>query len=235
MIIEKEICEDFGDVTLKIKKENGKLDGKITFQTHGSLCIDINKFDRTVSNAVNEAYKEHFMGERFGANVANKKEKTIVKRLMREFPDSIEKITTDGYWQNVQKEKEGEIVKKAIRKFGYYGGYRYEIKLLKGKIKIGHMLLTVPGENYNNKFMKIDHSLIFPEYQGQGFGKELYRFFCDVYNNDPLMKDRIISREFDSSIALYLAKWCIEQGLLPEESWDSRYITYTDKVPQEIR
>ena len=104
-------------------------------------------------------------------------------------------------------------------------GTAYHIHLFDGMREVGKAVL-ITGFLRPEGIVSVHQVLIHEEYRGKGFGKKLYKAIADVYHGQSELKGKPVQRSFYSKIALYLAKWAISSGLMPEDSWDERYIKY---------
>lgn len=108
-------------------------------------------------------------------------------------------------------------------------GNKYQIFIYYQEKKIGKAYLELCN---NPSILEISYVEIHLNYQEKGFGKELYRIIAEVYRW--FFTGKKMKWDFHHINAYFLARRAVETGLFPKESWDKRYIDYSDEVRSQL-
>lgn len=107
----------------------------------------------------------------------------------------------------------------------------YSISLwLRGK-RIGKADLTLNNSDPSD-VVTLSFVGLLQDYQGKGYGKDLYRAISEVYTVH--LTGKRIKRTFCHKNAFYLANWSLQQGYFPKESWDESLIDFSTNCKKEL-
>jgi predicted GNAT family acetyltransferase len=171
-----------------------------------------------------KVYDENFRGIPMSINIGQFIEKDFLNCLKPLFGNIIKEVSWDGYCIFQKRFNENGIIKEVQKsKLGRH--VFYSIRFLNKKKKV----LAFADISYttDTTFISVDETRVERELRGKGLGKELYRFIAKVYHMQDDLRDKPIRRNFASPISEYLAKWCIEEKIMPGHSWEPELTTFT--------